>query len=64
MENSSLFCDDWKDEEHPKVDPKDQEDLEDDLAQYGLSEIQGPVHHHGAKLDQNHDQEGSRNLIF
>lgn len=54
----------WQDKEHPKVDPKDQEDLEDDFAQHGFSEVQGPVHHHGAKLDQNHDQEGSRNLVF
>lgn len=59
-----LFCDSWQDEEHPEVDAKEQDDLEDDLAHDGLSEVESAVHHHGAKLDQDHDQERSRHLIL
>lgn len=59
-----LLCDSWQDKKHPEVDAKDQEDLEDDLAHNRLSEVEGPVHHHGPKLDQDHDQEGSRHLIL
>lgn len=46
------------------MDTKDQDDLEDNLAHDGLSEVEGPVHHHGPKLDQDHDQERSRDLIL
>lgn len=60
----SLFCDAWQDKEHPEVDPEDQEDLEDDLSHDRLSEVEGPVHYHGAELNQDHDQEGSRHLIL
>lgn len=60
----SLFGDSGQDEEHPEVDPKDQDDLEDDLPHDSLSEVEGPVHHHGAELDQHHDQEGSGDLIL
>lgn len=59
-----LICDSWQDKEHPKVDAKDQDDLEDHLAHDRLSEVERPVHHHGPKLDQDHDQERSRHLIL
>lgn len=59
-----LFCDAWQDKEHPEVDSKEQDDLEDDLAHDGLSEVEGAVHHHGSKLDQDHDQERSGHLIL
>lgn len=59
-----LFCNSWQDKEHPEVDAKQQDDLEDDLAHDWLSEVKGPVHHHGPKLDQDHDQERSRHLIL
>lgn len=59
-----LFCDSWQDKEHPEVDAKEQDDLEDDLAHDGLSEVEGAVHHHSPKLDQDHDQERSRHLIL
>lgn len=59
-----LICDSWQDKEHPEVDAKDQDDLEDDFAHDGLSEVEGTVHHHGPKLDQYHDQERSRHLIL
>lgn len=60
----SLVSDARQDKEHPEVDPKDQDDLEDDLPHHSLSEVEGPVHHHGAELDQDHDQEGSRHLVL
>lgn len=59
-----LLCDSWQDKEHPEMDAKDQDDLEDDFGLNRLSEVKGPVHHHGPKLDQNHDQEGSWHLIL
>ncbi len=59
-----LFCDSRQDKEHPEVDAKEQDDLEDDLAHDRLSEVEGSVHHHGPKLDQDHDQERSRHLIL
>lgn len=59
-----LVCDLWQDEEHPEVDAKDQNDLEDNLAHNRLSEVEGPVHHHGAKLYQHHDEKSSRDLIL
>ena len=59
-----LLCDSGQNEEHPEVDAEDQDDLEDDLAHDGFSEVEGAVHHHGPKLDQNHDQERPRNLIL
>lgn len=59
-----LFRDSWQDKEHPEVDAKKQDDLEDDLAHYRLSEVEGSVHHHGPKLDQDHDQERSWHLIL
>lgn len=59
-----LICDVWQDEEHPEVDAKDEDDLEDNLAHDRLSEVEGPVHHHGTKLDQHHDEKGSRHLIL
>lgn len=46
------------------MDPEDEDDLEDDLPHDGLSEVEGPVHHHGAELDQNHDQEGTGDLVL
>ena len=46
-----LLCDSGQNEEHPEVDAEDQDDLEDDLAHDGLSEVEGAVHHHGPKLD-------------
>lgn len=46
------------------MDAKHQDDLEDDLGLNRLPEVEGPVHHHGAELDQHHDQEGSRHLIL
>lgn len=64
MDDFLLFCDYWQDKEHPEVDAKEQDDLEDDLAHDRLSEVEGPVHHHSPKLDQDHDQERSRHLIL
>lgn len=58
------LCDTRKDEEHPKVYSKHQYHLENTLPQQGLLQIEGPVHDHGAKLDEQHNQEGLRNLIF
>ena len=46
------------------MDAKEQDDLENDFSHDGLSEVEGPVHNHGPKLDQNHDQERSRHLIL
>ncbi len=59
-----LICDSWQDEEHPEVDAEQQDDLEDDLSHHRLPEVEGPVHHHGSKLDQDHDQERPRHLIL
>lgn len=59
-----LLCDSRKDKEHPEMNAEDQDDLEDDLAHDRLSEVEGPVHHHGPKLDQHHDQEGSWYLVL
>lgn len=59
-----LLCDSWQDKEHPEVDAKDQDDLEDDLAHDWLSKIEGPVHNHGPKLDQDHDQKRAWHLIL
>ena len=53
-----------QDEEHPEVDAKHQDDLEDDLPHHCLPQVQGPVHHHGAKLDQHHHKERFWNLVF
>lgn len=41
------FSDCWQDEEHPEVNPKNQNDLKDQLPQNRLSQIQSPVYHHG-----------------
>lgn len=38
--------------------------LEDELSQHGLAQIQSPVDDHGAELDQQHGQEGLRNLVL
>lgn len=46
------------------MDAKQQDDLENDLAHDGFSEVEGSVHYHGPKLDQNHDQERPRHLIL
>ena len=58
------MCDSWQDKEHPEVDTKEQDDLEDDFSHDRLSEVEGPVHHHRSKLDQDHDQERSRHLVL
>lgn len=59
-----LLGDSWQDKEHPEVDAKDQHDLKDDLAHDRFSEVEGPVHHHSPKLDEDHDQEGTWHLIL
>lgn len=46
------------------MDSKEEDDLKDDLSHDRLPEVEGPVHHHGPKLDQHHDQEGPWNLVF
>lgn len=46
------------------MDAKEQDDLENDFSHDGLPEVEGPVHHHAPKLDQNHDQERSGHLIL
>lgn len=37
----------WQDEEHPEVNPKNQDDLKDKLPQNCLSQIQSSIYHHG-----------------
>lgn len=41
------LSDRWQDEEHPEVNPKNQNHLEDQLPQNCLPQIQSPVYHHG-----------------
>ena len=53
-----------EDEEHPEVDAQHQEDLEDQLPQDGLPQIESSINDHGAELDQQHYQEGFRNLVL
>ena len=53
-----------QDEEHPEVNPKHQDNLEDDLSQDGLPEVECPIHHHGPELNEHHHQEGPRHLIL
>lgn len=38
--------------------------LEDELSQDGLAQIQSSVNDHGAELDEQHGQEGLRNLVL
>lgn len=38
--------------------------LEDELPQDGLAQIQSSVDDHGAELDEQHGQEGLRNLVL
>lgn len=46
------------------MDAEDQDDLEDELAQYGLTEVERAVDHHGGELDEQHDQEGLWDLVI
>lgn len=54
----------WQDEEHPKVNAKDQDNLEHTLPKHGFPQVNGPVRYHHAKLEQEHHQKGLRDLIF
>lgn len=63
--SSSLPLSDCRqNEEHPQVDAENQNDLEDELAQDGLAQVEGPVDDHGAELDEQHDQEGLGHLVI
>lgn len=59
----SPFGDGWEDEEHPDVNPEHQKDLEDEFSQHGFAEVQGSVDHHGAELDEEHDEERFGDLV-
>lgn len=58
------FGNTWQDEEHPEVNAKDKDNLEYTLPKHSLPQVNGPVHYHGAKLNQKHHQEGFRDLVF
>lgn len=46
------------------MDAKHQHHLENTLSQQRLLQVEGTVHDHGAKLDEQHHQEGFWNLVF
>ena len=58
------LSDSGQDEEHPEVDGQHQDDLEGQLAKHGLAQLEGAVDDHGAKLDQQHNQEGLGHLVI
>lgn len=53
-----------QDEEHPEVNSKHKNDLKNDLSQYSLSEVQGSVHYHGSKLNEDHHQKRPGHLVL
>lgn len=53
-----------QDEEHPEVNSKHKNDLENDLSQDSLPEVQCSVHDHGSKLNENHHQKWPRDLVL
>lgn len=58
------LSDSREDEKHPEVYAKYQHHLKNTLPQQGLLQIEGPVHYHGTKLDEQHDQESFRDLVL
>lgn len=61
---SSPFGNGRQDEEHPDVNAKDQDDLEDEFAQDRLAQVEGTVDNHGAELYEKHDQECFGHLVL
>lgn len=54
-----------QDEEHPEVNPKNQNHLEDQLPQNCLPQIQSPVNHHGAcrQVDSETGKQMDRQMV-
>lgn len=46
------------------MDPEHEDDLKHTLPKQRLFQVKGPVHYHGPELDQQHHQEGLRDLVF